>query len=170
MATSTPRSALAELAQSWLGFALMVLAHFALRPLFATRAQVDFMLIGVLFSAVRLRPGLAAVLGLAAGLAIDSLAPRTFGAAGLAMVTVAYAASRIKAVFFADHIALTALFVFLGKVAYDVLSAAASGGTSDGMGLLVQLLLWTPLSAAVTAIVAVVLVSVLRPLFRPPSS
>ncbi|MEQ1692390.1 MAG: rod shape-determining protein MreD [Gemmatimonas sp.] len=166
MAAPAPQSGLASGARAFLGFALLIAAHFAIRPLFASRANVDFLLIAILFSAVRLRPGLAAVLGLAAGLMVDALAPSAFGAAAVSLVAVAFAASRVKAVFFADHVALTGLFVFVGKLCFDALYAGVSGGVR-GIPLVVQLLLWTPLSAALTALVAVLLLTLFRPLYRP---
>lgn len=166
MATPQPQSGFATAARAWLGFALLLTAHFAVRPLFSARVNVDFLFIAVLFAAVRVRPGLAAVIALGAGFAIDALAPSAFGAAALAFVAVAYAASRVKAVFFADHVALTGLFVFLGKLLFDVVYAVASGGLR-GVGLMVQLLIWSPLSAALTAAVAIVLLTAFRPLYRP---
>lgn len=169
MPAPQPQSGAASVLRAWVGFAILVAAHFAVRPLFDTRANVDFLLIGVLFSAVRMRPGLAALLGLVAGLMTDALAPSAFGAASLAFVVVAFGASWVKAVFFADHVALTGLFVFLGKLSFDAVYALVSGGTR-GMGLLVQLLLWTPLSAALTAAVAILLLTVFRPLFRPSNA
>jgi rod shape-determining protein MreD len=168
MATPVPQSGFLTATRAWIGFALLLMAHFAIRPLISTRVNVDFLLIAVLFAAVRVRPGLAAVIGLFAGLAIDALAPSAFGAATLAMVAVSYGASRVKAVFFADHVALTGLFVFLGKLLFDLLYATGSGGLR-GVGLMVQLLVWSPLSAALTAAVAIVLLTVFRPLYRPVS-
>lgn len=169
MAMPQPQSGAASVARAWIGFALLVAAHFAIRPLLNTRANVDFLLIAVLFSSVRMRPGYAALLGLCAGLMVDALAPTSLGAGMLVFVAIAFAASRVKAVFFADHVALTGLFVFLGKLAFDALYSAFAGGTR-GVGLLVQLLLWTPLSAALTAAVAILLLTVFRPLYRPSSA
>lgn len=166
MAVSAPPSELASTARAWLGFLLLLVAQFGIRPLFSTRANVDFLLIAVLFAAVRVRPGLAAVLGLVAGLTMDALAPSAFGAATVSYIAVAFVASRVKAVFFADHVALTGLFVFLGKLAFDALYTAFSGG-SRGAGLVIQLLLWTPLSAALTAAVSILLLTLFRPLYRP---
>lgn len=156
------------LVKAWLGFVLLVAAHFAIRPFVSTRFNVDFLLIAVLFASVRLRPGFAAVIGLLAGIAVDALAPQAFGAAALAMIVVAFTASWVKAVFFADHVALTGLFVFVGKFGFDAVYALVSRGVR-GMDLVVQLLLWSPLSAAVTALVAIALLTVFRPLFRPPA-
>lgn len=164
-----PQSPAWVFTKAFLGFALLVAAHFAIRPLFNSRVNVDFVLIAILFASVRVRPGVAAVLGFLAGLSLDALAPQAFGAATLAYVAVAYTASRVKAVFFADHVALTGLFVFLGKWAYDAIYAFVNGG-ARGVELVVQLLLWSPLSAALTALVAIVLLTALRPLYRLPSS
>ena len=168
MAIPPPQSAAASTTRAWIGFALLLLAQFAVRPLISARAGVDFLVIAVLFAAVRMRPGLAALVGFSAGLAVDALVPSAFGAAAVSFTLVAFVASRVKAVFFADHVALTALFVFVGKLVFDALNAAFSGATR-GSDLVVQLLLWSPLSAALTAFVAVLLLTVFRPLFRPAS-
>ena len=80
MAVPQPQSGVPSAVRGWIGFALLIVAHFAVRPLFASRASVDFLLIAVLFSAVRMRPGVAAIVGLAAGVVVDALAPSVFGA------------------------------------------------------------------------------------------
>lgn len=164
-----PQSPALVFVKAVVGFALLVVAHFAIRPLFHARFNVDFIIIAILFASVRVRPGVAAVLGLLAGLSLDALAPQAFGAASLAYVVVANAASRVKAVFFADHVALTGAFVFLGKWAFDAIYTLLNGG-ARGIELVVQLLLWSPLSAALTALVAIVLLTALRPLYRLPTS
>ena len=166
MAVRSQPSATATYAQAIVGFILLLIAHYTVRPLIGGRAPVDFLAIAVLFSAVRLRPGAAALLGFAIGLTIDALQPDSFGAATLAFTLVGYGASWLKAVFFADHIALTGLFVFAGKWIYDGVYNLA-GPRIGGLDLVVQLLLWTPLAAALTALVAVLLLTVFRPLYRP---
>lgn len=166
MAVRTQPSGVAVSAQAIIGFLLLLLAHYSVRPLIGGRAQVDFLAIAVLFSAVRLRPGAAALLGFVIGLAVDSLQPDSFGAATLAFTLVGYAASWLKAVFFADHVALTGLFVFAGKWVYDGVYNVA-GPRIGGVDLVLQMFLWTPLSAALTALVAVLLLTVFRPLYRP---
>lgn len=151
---------------AWFGFTMLLTAHFAVRPLFSVRANVDFILIAILFSAVRMRPGLAALTGFLTGLAIDALAPGSFGASALVLSLVAFVASWLKAVFFDDHVALTGLFVFGGKWLFDVAMTLLTGGAS-GTSLVATLLFWSPLSAALTALLAVVLLTVFRPLYRP---
>ena len=150
--------------RAFIGFALLVTAHFGIRPLFGTRVMVDFLVIGILFAAVRLRPGVAALLGFALGLSADALAPGSFGAATLALTLIAFGASWLKAVFFANHIALTGLFIFLGKWCFDAIYVLVGGG-ARGVELIVQLLLWTPLAAALTAAVAVLIIKMLSALF-----
>ncbi len=141
---------------------LLVALHFTLRPLLDWRAGVDFLVIGVLVIAVRVRPGMAAVVGLLLGAAIDAMSPEALGAGALAMTLMAFGASRLKTAFFADDLGLNAVFVFLGKVFYDVVSTLAEGRLS-GMTLVWQLVAWTPLSALVTAAVGLVVLAAVRP-------
>ncbi|HYW33084.1 MAG TPA: rod shape-determining protein MreD [Gemmatimonas sp.] len=159
------QSGVGSAARALIGFALLVTAHFGVRPLFGSRVMVDFLVIAALFAAVRIRPGLAALLGFVLGLSADALAPGSFGAATLALTLISFCASWLKAVFFANHIALTGLFIFLGKWCFDAVYVVLGGGVR-GVDLVVQLLLWTPLAAALTAAVAVLLLTIFRPLYR----
>ncbi len=145
-------------------FVLLVAAHFSLRPLLGGPSPIDFLCLAVLFAAVRVRPGAAAVIGFLSGIGLDSLSLDGFGTAALAFTVVASGASWLKAVFFADNLGLTALFVFLGKWAFDIVYILISGGVPDGQ-VLIQLLLWSPLAAALTALVGVVLLLLARPVF-----
>jgi rod shape-determining protein MreD len=146
-----------------LAFALLVLLHYTLRPLLGWRAPIDFLSIAVLLVAVRMRPGLAAVIGFAIGLASDAITPSAFGSGALGLSVVAYLASWLKAVFFADNIALSATFFFVGKWTFDTLYLV-SERRLQGPELLMQLLLWSPLAATVTALSGVLLLLLLRPL------
>ena len=112
--------------------ALMVALHFTLRPILDWRAGIDFLTIAVLVVAV------------------------------LAMTVVGFAASRLKAAFFSDNVMLNAVFVFVGKVAYDLIFLVAERRLGGG-ALAVQLLLWTPLAALLTALVGLLVMSVVRP-------
>jgi len=149
------------------GFLVLVVAHFSLRPLLGGPVLIDFLSIAVLFSAVRVRPGAAAVIGFLVGIAVDSLALDAFGTTALAYTVVGYAASWLKAAFFTDNISLTALFVLLGKWSLDVISVVLATGLPDRAGW-IQLGVWSPLSGALTAVVAVVLLVVARPWFASP--
>jgi rod shape-determining protein MreD len=148
------------------GLALLLLAlvaaHYGLRPVFGWRAGVDFLLVGVLLVAVRIRPGAAAMLGFAAGLASDALSPAAFGAGVAAMTVVAAGSSWLKARFFAEHLLLTGAFIFAGKLAFDAVYLFAEGRLSGG-ALLAQLGVWSVLSALVTAIVGLVVLVMFRP-------
>ncbi len=142
--------------------ALMVALHFTLRPILDWRAGIDFLTIAVLVVAVRVRPGVAALVGFAVGIVADALAPEAFGAGALAMTVVGFAASRLKAAFFADNVMLNAVFVFIGKVVYDLIFLVAERRLGGG-ALAAQLLLWTPLAALLTALVGLLVMSVVRP-------
>jgi rod shape-determining protein MreD len=144
---------------------ILIVLHYTVRPLLGWRAPIDFMLIAVVFGAVRMRPGVAAMYGLLLGLVADSLAVSGFGAAALGMSIVAFGASWLKAVFFADNIALNAFFLFVGKWIFDVIVMLAAHHASGGE-LAMQLLVWSPLAAAVTAIAGAIVLTMLRPIME----
>jgi len=145
---------------------ILVLLHFSLRPLLEWHAEIDFLLIAVLLAAVRMRPGAAAVMGFGVGLLIDSLTPSAFGAAALAMSSVAFAASWLKAVFFADNLALNGFFFFAGQWAFAIIYVLAEHQRS-GVDLAQEIFVWAPLSGAVTAAAGVILLVIMRPLLEP---
>lgn len=142
--------------------ALLIALHFTLRPLLDWRAGVDFLVIGALVVAVRVRPGTAAVVGLLLGVATDAMTPEALGAGALAMTVMSFGASRLKSAFFADDLLLNAVFIFLGKLFFDVVSVLAEGRLG-GMTLLWQLVAWTPLSALATAAVGMLVLAMVRP-------
>jgi rod shape-determining protein MreD len=145
--------------------AVLIFLHYTLRPLLAWRASADFLIIALLLASVRVRPGVAAVLGFIIGLASDSTALSAFGAGALAMTLIGYAWSRLKAVFFADHVLLNGFFLFLGKWAYEIVMNLVERRT-HGAELLMQILVWSSLSAAVTAVAGVVALMLLRPVLE----
>ena len=127
---------------------------------------MDFLLLALLLSAIRVRPAAAAVIGLVLGIVSDSLTPEALGAGAVAMTVVGYLASWLKAVFFADNLALNAFFFFLGKWIFDVIYFSVEQRLG-GIELIQQLLLWSPLSAAATAIAGILLLLIMRPLLEP---
>src|SRR5215475_10754730 len=131
--------------------AILIVLQYTLRPLLAWRASVDFMIVALLLGSVRLRPGGAAVYGLLLGFVADSLSVSTFGAAALGMSIVGFGASWLKAVFFADNLALNGFFSFLGKWTFDLIFVLV-GHRASGAELAMQIFVWSPLSAAVTAV------------------
>ena len=82
------------------------------------------------------------------------------------MTIVGYLASWLKAVFFADNLALNAFFFFLGKWVFDVIYFIVERRLG-GIELVQQLLLWSPLSAAATAVAGILLLFIMRPLLEP---
>jgi rod shape-determining protein MreD len=148
-------------------FALLLVLHYTLRPLLGWRPAIDFLVIAVLLAAVRVRPGSAAAIGFIAGLATDSsLTIAGFGSGALAMTGIAFAASWMKAIFFADNVWLNGFFFFVGKWVFDVIMIATEQRLSAG-DTITQLLLWSPLAAFNTAIAGIVLLIVLRPVLEP---
>jgi rod shape-determining protein MreD len=144
---------------------ILIVLHYTLRPLLGWRASIDFLLLALVFAAVRMRPAGAALFGLVLGLATDSLTPDAFGAGALAATVVAFGASYLKAVFFADNLALNGFFLFIGKWSFDLVYHLMERRL-HGTELLMQLAVWTPLSAAVTAIAGVLAVTLLRPILE----
>src|SRR6201747_1588354 len=97
--------------------AILIVLHYTLRPLLAWRASIDFLIVALLLGAVRLRPGSAAVYGFLLGL---------------------------KAVFFADNLALNGFFLFLAKWIFDLIFLLV-GHRAPGSELAMQLFVWSPL-------------------------
>src|SRR5262249_26491877 len=112
--------------------AILIVLHYTLRPLLAWRASIDFLIVALLLGAVRLRPGAAAVYGFMLGLVSDSLAVNGFGAAALGMSIVGFTTSWLKAVFFADNMALIGFFLFVSKWLFDLIFMITSPGASAG--------------------------------------
>lgn len=150
-------------------FLIFVVLHYTLRPLLGWRAPMDFLVLALLLGAVRVRPGTAAVLGFIIGLVSDSVAPEALGAGAMAMTVVGFGAAYLKAVFFADNIVLNAFFFFLGKWVFDIIYFLGEQRV-HGVELVQQLLLWSPLSAAVTAAAGVLLLFIMRPLLEPSTA
>lgn len=146
-------------------FAALVALHYSLRPLLGWRAEPDFLIVALLIVAVRLRPGAAAILGFALGVVADALAPGHMGAAALSMSLVGFSASWLKAMFFADNLILNGLSFFLGKLVFDLIRLVAEGGLGSS-DFVMQALLWSPLSAAVTALVGILILILLRPVLE----
>ncbi len=142
-------------------FALLVTLHFTVRPLIGGRITPDFLVIAVLITAVRIRPGVAALVGFAIGLISDSLTPLAFGAGALALATVGFAASWLKALVFGDNLLLQATFIAAGKWIFDLLYLLVQHRMAWG-DLLVQMAFWSPLSAAVTGLMGLLVVSLFR--------
>jgi rod shape-determining protein MreD len=154
----------------WLRVALVVLllivAHFALRPLLGDRIEIDFLILALLLLSIRVRPGVGAMLGLAMGIASDSAAAAGFGSAMLGLTLVGYVTSWLKAAFFAENAVLDGVVIFVSAWIVTLLRLTISGRIFEG-GFAVSALVWAPLSAAATALVGAVLFAIVRPLLKP---
>ena len=144
---------------------VLVLLHYTVRPLLDWHASIDFLMIALLLIAVRVRPGTAAVLGFALGLVADALVMRSFGASALAMALIGYGAAWLKAVFFADNLILNAGFFFAGKLLYDVIYLISERRLGGGE-LALELAVWSPLRALLTAATGLIVLAVMRPVLR----
>jgi rod shape-determining protein MreD len=145
-----------------LAFLILVVLHYTLRPVLEWRTSIDFLLIALLLASVRMRPGAAAVLGFAMGLVADSLSVGAFGAT-LAMTVVGFAASWLRAVVFAENLVLHAAFFFAGKWLFDIIFLLVERRVK-GLDLVFQLLIWSPLTAMVTALAGLLVLIVMRPM------
>ncbi|MEO8194387.1 MAG: rod shape-determining protein MreD [Gemmatimonadales bacterium] len=157
---------LGSMARAVATFAILVILHYTLRPLLGWRAPMDFLVLALLLGSIRVRPAIGALFGLALGIVSDSLTPDALGAGAVAMTVVGYLASWLKAVFFADNLALNAFFFFLGKWVFDVIFFIVEQRLG-GIELVQQLLLWSPLSAAATALAGILLLFIMKPLLEP---
>jgi rod shape-determining protein MreD len=154
----------ANRAQLVLVMGLLVLLHFYLRPrLGSARLSPDFLLIALVFFAMRAGPGAGAVAGFVVGLVNDALTPAAFGAGALAHTVVGYLAAWGRAVFFADNLLVNAGFVAVALWVRDLVLLVSSG-TPQGR-LLVELTLNTPLQALSTAVFALLVLAAFREWF-----
>jgi rod shape-determining protein MreD len=143
---------------------LLVLLHFYLRPrLGSARVSPDFLLIALVFFAMRAGPGAGAVAGFLVGLVGDALTPAAFGAGALAHTLVGYLAAWGRAVFFADNLLVNAAFVAVALWLRDLILLVASG-TSQG-ALLMELALNSPVQALFTAVTALLILAAFREWF-----
>ena len=150
-----------------LAFVILVVLHYTLRPVLEWRTSIDFLLIALLLASVRMRPGAAAVLGFAMGLVADSLSVGAFGAT-LAMTVVGFSASWLRAVVFAENLVLHAAFFFAGKWLFDIIFLLVERRVK-GLDLVFQLLIWSPLTAIVTALAGLLALIVMRPMLDAPT-
>jgi rod shape-determining protein MreD len=150
----------------WGVIALLVAVHVLLRPRYLpSRYAPDFVLIALLFFAIRSRPGAGAVAGFVVGLLTDAVAPSGFGAAAFSLTIIGFLAGWLKAVVFPDNLLVNGLFVFLASWLRDALEMAASNALRSG-NLGTRLLVMSPLSALGTAAAAVVVLLIFRPWLR----
>ncbi|MSR01969.1 MAG: rod shape-determining protein MreD [Gemmatimonadetes bacterium] len=140
--------------------AILIAAHFYIRPWVASRFAPDLLMLAMMLVAIRSRPGVAAVAGFLVGLTADVLSPARFGAGALSHTIVGYLAAYGRAVFFPDNLLVNAGLFAVGVWLRSLIVLLASGaGPSE---LASTLLIWGPIQALVTALVGVVVVVFFR--------
>ena len=148
----------------YLGFALLLILHFYVRPrIFSGPAAPDFLFLALVLIAIRARPGIAAVAGFTVGLVSDVLTPASFGAAALAHTVVAYLAAWGRAVFFPENAIVVAGLVAGGVWLRNAIMLLASSTPSGQLSN--ALLIWSPLQAVSTALAGMVVLLFLRSWF-----
>jgi rod shape-determining protein MreD len=134
----------------------LVVLQFSLRPrLGDDRTAPDFLLLALLIYTIRAQPGRAAGVGFLVGLLRDALTPASFGAGALAHTVVGYLAARSKAVFFAENMYVNAWLFFAGTWLRNCIVALLSGDLKGGL-LGWELLVWSPIQSATTALAGLV--------------
>ena len=134
----------------------LVVLQFSLRPrLGDDRTAPDFLLLALLIYTIRAQPGRAAVVGFGGGWLGDALTPASFGAGALAHTVVGYLAARSKAVFFAENVYVNAWLFFAGTWVRNCIVALLSGALKGGF-LGWELLVWSPIQSATTALAGLI--------------
>lgn len=141
---------------------LLLLLEFYVRPaiLDAPHGMPDFLVLLLLLLAIRVSPGVGAVVGLLIGLVMDVLTPAHFGAGMLASVLVGAGAAWGRSLFFADNLLVNAALFFIGTWVRNVLMLVFSA--TPFRELPVDVLAWAPLQSLTTAIAGVIVVVMFR--------
>ncbi len=140
--------------------AILIAAHFYIRPWIASRVAPDLLMLAMMLVAIRSRPGVAAVAGFLVGLTADILSPARFGAGALASTIVGYLAAYGRAVFFPDNLVVNAGLFAGGVWLRSLIVLLASGAAANELAG--SLLVWVPVQALTTALVGVVVVVFFR--------
>lgn len=136
----------------------LVVMHFVLRVGMGLGVFVpDLLVVALLISARRIRPGWAAGLGLLFGVLDGAVTPYTFGASALVLAVLGYLASRSRETVAGDSPVLLALFLIVGKLLHDVflygvIAIFANAGPASS---LITISLLASLYAAAAGLVAV---------------
>ena len=151
----------ADPSRLWTVLGLLVLLHFAVRPRLGYPAIApDFLLLALMLYAIRRRPGAAAVAGFLVGLVGDAVTPARVGAGALAHTLVGYLAAWGRAVFFPDNLFVNGLVIALGVWVRNAVQLLASGPAPGGLRL--GLLVYAPLQALTTALMAALVLVVFQ--------
>lgn len=144
----------------------LVVMHFTVRPFLGTdRIAPDFLLLALMFFAIRSRPSSAAVAGFTVGILADALSPVAFGAGALAHTVVGYLLAWGKSVFFPDNLLVTTGFLLGGAWVRNFLVLLA-GGQMQGAELVWALTIWSVGQAVTTTIAGLLVLLVFRRWFK----
>ncbi len=144
----------------------LVLMHFTVRPLLGNdRLAPDFLLLALMFFAIRSRPANAAIAGFTVGILADALSPVAFGAGALAHTVVGYLQAWGKAIFFPDNLLVTSGFLFFGSWLRNFLVLLA-GGQTRGAELFWALTAWSVGQAITTTAAGLLVLLMFRRWFK----
>lgn len=144
----------------------LVLMHFTVRPLLGNdRLAPDFLLLALMFFAIRSRPSNAAIAGFTVGILADALSPVAFGAGALAHTVVGYLQAWGKAIFFPDSLLVTTGFFFFGSWMRNFLVLLA-GGQTRGAELFWALTAWSVGQAVTTTVAGLLVLLTFRRWFK----
>ena len=148
-----------------IAFSVLVLLHYSLRPLLGWRLSPDFLLVAVVVASVRVRPGTAAVIGLLVGVVSDAIGTDPFGAAALAFSVVAFGASWLQQVVFAEDLMVNFTLFFFGEWAFSLIFLLVT--RTSASPIVAPLFVWAPIRAGITAIFGIIVLMILRPILKP---
>lgn len=141
----------------WAVAILLPALHFLLHVgLGIGNAAPDLLTIGLLVTARQVRPGVAAGLGFALGLAADALSVLSFGANAAALTVVGFLGSRSRDFFVGESLLFLASYLAIGTWLRDAIHWLIAGGGlwADAPRLL---LVEAPVSAVYAAVVGTVI-------------
>src|SRR5688500_19146243 len=98
---------------------ILIVLHYTLVPLLSWRAAIDFLLIALVFGAVRMRPAGGAVFGFIIGMATDSMAG-SFCPVVLAGKNVGFGSTCFKSDILVDILDLNAVCLIVVYVTYYI--------------------------------------------------
>jgi len=135
--------------RGWVVIGLLFVMHFALHPLWTGwPAGPDLLLGGLLLGSLGLRASRAAALGFTLGLLEASMSLGPLGSTMLIMAGAAYAGSWFRDVFYSDSARFIPVFLVVGVWVVQTALTLVSG-----QGMLESILVFSPISACVTAAV-----------------
>lgn len=138
----------------WVVIVLLLLLHFGLHPLWSGWPAGPHLLAGgVLLGSLLLRWGQAAVLGFALGLLEASMGLGPLGPTMLLLALAGFVGAWLRDVFYSDSGRFVPTFLFVGVWILEVILALAVGAEASVQTLLI----YAPISAALTAIACWVL-------------